>query len=142
LKRYQQFLIDTEDLKKRIGEIPEPVWLGDIMAQYDVRFMGSRMVASKQQKLQAFDRLMQYASVSPAFQMILPNQDIARMVIGDYLELPDVAMWVGNPQAVTENALAMMMSGRGGGAGPAQNNVPPAAEPPGMIPAQSLGGVQ
>ena len=137
LRRYQQFLMDTPDLLKRIGEQPASVWIGDIMGDFDVSFSGSRMVASRQQKLQAFDRIVSYAGVVPSFQAVLPNIEIAQFVIGELLEMPEVAAKVGDPNAMAANVMAMQQLG--GMGGPAQNGVPPEAEPAGMLPAQAGG---
>jgi len=139
LARFQQFILDTDDLKKRIGELPEPVWLGDIMGDYDVRFVGSRMVASRQMKLQSFDRLMGYAQVSPAFQAFLPNIEIAQTLIGDWMELPELAAAVGDPKNIQANIMAAQMMGQPNGA---NNGVPTSSEPAGMMPAQASGGPQ
>lgn len=137
LRRYQQFMADTEDLKRRIGDEPESAWLGDIMGEFDVSFVGSRMMANRQTKLQAFDRLISYAQSVPAFQAILPNQEIAQYVIGDLLELPAVAAKIGNPQAVLANILAMKQLGPGGAG---NNGVPTSPAPTDMPPAQLAGG--
>jgi hypothetical protein len=135
IRRNQQFL-DSEGLARRIGEQPEAVWIGSIMEEFDVTFVGSRLTASRQTKLQAFDRLVAYAGVVPAFQAILPNQEIARYVIAELLEMPEIANRVANPQAVAANLAAMAQFG-GGGAG--RNGVPASSEPPGLAPAQATG---
>ena len=62
LRRYQQFLDNTEDLINRVGEMPESVWIGDIMGDFDIQFVGTRNAVGKQMKLQAFDRLIGEAS--------------------------------------------------------------------------------
>ncbi len=139
LRRYQQFLMDTDDLKKRVGELPEPVWIGDIMGDFDIRFVGSRRAISRQAKMQAWDRVMAMAQTIPAFQMALPTIEMAKAMIGDLLELPELAAKIGNPQNALMNALAMQIAA--GGGGPARNGVPTASEPAGLLPAQAAGGV-
>lgn len=116
LSRYQQYLT-SEDLAKRIGQQPRPTWIGDVLGDFDIKFMGSRMVGSRQLKLQAFDRIMNYARVSPAFQAILPNQEIAEYVVNDLLELPEVAAAIGNPQSVMQNLALTKMMGMMGAPG-------------------------
>lgn len=138
LRRYQQFLQGTDDLKLRVGELPESGWIGDIMGDFDVRFSGSRQAMTRQAKLQNIDRIIAYASAVPAFQIALPNIEIAQWMIGQLMELPEIAAKIGDPQAMLVNLLAMQA---GGGGGPAQNGVGPASEAPGMLPAQSAGGV-
>lgn len=137
LRRNQQFL-DEEGLAQRIGEQPAAVWIGDIMADYDVEFVGSRMSNNRQQKLQAFQTLASLAAVIPAFQMVLPTIELAQEITGDLLELPEVAARIGQDQGVmATNLMAMMAMGNKGG--PAQNGVPEQGQPPGALPAQMAG---
>ena len=137
LRRYQQFLADTEDLKLRVGEQPEPIWLGDIMGDYDVVFNGSRRSMTRQMKLQSFDRLISYSQVNPAFAAMLPAQEIGQFLVGNLLELPEIAAKIGNPQSTMINLLLTQLLGQGGG----KNGVPTTGEPAGMLPAQSAGGM-
>lgn len=136
LRRYQQFLQGTEDLKKRVGELPEPAWLGDIMGDFDVSFFGSRQVASRQMKLQALDRGIAYASVIPAAQLMMPTTEVMKFIWGELLELPEIIAQIGNPQDVMRNATAMQMFGNNAGA----SQMPRPAQAPGMMPAQASGG--
>lgn len=139
LKRNQQFLQDIEDLQQRVGELPQPFWIGDIMGDFDVRLVGSRNAMTRQEKLQGFDRLSAYSATSPAFQMLLPNLEIAQWVTGDLLGLQEIAAQVGDPQTVMMNLLMSQMAPQ---SGPADNGVPAQAEPAGMLPAQAGGGIQ
>ena len=139
LSRYQQFLGDTDDLKRRVGEDPEPVWIGDIMGEFDVRFVGSRQAMSRQMKLQAYDRLTAMSASVPAFMALIPWQEIGRELIGDTLELPEVAAKIGNPQSVLMNTLLSRVLGQGG---PAGNGVASSPQPAGALPAEMAGGVQ
>lgn len=142
LKRYQQFLDDREDLARRIGELPEPFWIGDIMGDYDVRFVGSRNAMSNQEKLQGIDRLVSYGTAIPAFQMFLPNQQVGQMIVGELLGLSEAAAQMGDPATMQQNMLATMaMNQAGGQGGPAQNGVPPTPQPGGMLPAQAAGAI-
>lgn len=143
LKLDQQFLEDTEDLKKRVGELPAPFWIGDILGDFDIRFVGSRNAVSNQEKLQAFDRLVSYGSAIPAFQLFLPHADIAQMIVGELLGLPEAAAQIGDPAMMQQNLDAMMASNQAGAqAGPADNGVPPTPQAPGMMPTQAAGGIQ
>ena len=137
LRRYQQFLADTDDLKRRVGEQPEPIWLGDIMGDFDVQFVGSRKAIGRQAKLQSWDRVMAMAQSIPAFQMALPTVEMARSIIGDLLELPELAAQVGNPNNMLMNALAMQVAG--GQSGAANNGVPNAPAPAGLPASQAAG---
>ena len=134
LARYQQFLGDTDDLKQRVGELPEPVWIGTIMGQFDIEFVGSRLAMSREQKLQAYDRLITMSSAIPAFAAIIPWQQLAQEIIGEVLELPEIAARIGNPQDVQRNLLLMSLLGAKGGGGSA-----PASTPAGLPTSQSAG---
>lgn len=137
LRRYQQFIRDTEDLALRVGKMPQPFWIGDILGDYDVRFVGSRMAMSRQQKLQAFDRLVSYISVLPTAQALLPNIEILQMIVGEVLELPEVAQQIGDPQTVLLN---MLMQQQAGGMTASNNNGQAvSSEPAGAMPAQMNG---
>ena len=139
LRRYQQFLPDTAALKQRIGEQPESLWIGDIMGDFDVEFTGSRQAMTRQEKLQAFDRIVSYAGVAPAFQMFLPNLEMARKIVADVLEMPDLVAAVGSPETVMMNMMAQQAAGQAAGISNG-NGVAQAAEPAGALPAQMTGG--
>lgn len=139
IKRCQQFLT-TEGLKKRIGEQPDSMWIGDIMGDFDVRFFGSRQMQTRQEKLQSWDRLISWSVAVPSARAVLPNLMLMRRIIGEDMEMPDVAAAIGNPEDIQMNLLleqAMTMNGPGG---PANNGVPPSTEAPGMLPMQAAGG--
>lgn len=138
LSRYQQFLQDTEDLQNRVGQMPEPVWLGDVMGDFDIQFVGSRMMAGRQQKLQAWDRLTALSASNPVAASMIPWPMVLSQFIGDVLDLPEVAGSIADPQTMMQNlALSQLVGGQGG---PAQNGVPPSPEPAGALPAQMAGG--
>ena len=137
LRLNQRYLADTEDLKKRIGEQPEPAWIGDIMGDFDVTFFGSRQSTSRQQKLQSYDRLTAMASAIPNLMVQIPWDQIAREMVGDLLDLPDVAAKMQDPATVMQNMAMSQMLGPGAANGNGQATAP---EPVGMIPAQAGGG--
>lgn len=139
LKRCQQFLT-TEDLKKRIGEQPDSVWIGSIMGDFDVQFFGSRNVMTRQEKLQAWDRIISWSAAVPAARAILPNLALMQKIIGDLMEMPEVAADMADPAQIQKNVLLEQILGLSGQGGPAQNGVPPSPQPPGMLPQQAAGG--
>lgn len=138
LRRCQQFL-DSEGLQNRIGELPEPVWIGTIMGDFDIEFVGSRMSMSRAEKLQSFDRLTAMAGAVPPLQAMIPWDQIAMELVGDLLQLPEVAARMQDPQMIAQNMAMMQALGQNGGA--AQNGVPSSPEPAGMLPAQSSGSI-
>jgi hypothetical protein len=139
LKRCQQFLT-SEDLKRRIGDQPESLWIGDIMGDFDVQFFGSRQMQSRQEKLQTWDRMISWSAAVPAARAFLPNLLLMQKLIGDEMEMPAVAAAMGDPQQIQANlALEQAMTQNGQG-GPANNGVPPNGQPAGMLPMQAAGG--
>lgn len=140
LRRNQQFL-DTEGLRLRVGEIPEPVWIGTIMGDFDVEFVGSRMALSRQEKLQSYDRLTAMSAAIPPLQALIPWMEIAREMVDDVLQLPEVAARMRDPNMVMANMMMMQQLAPGAGAANG-NGVGPQPEPAGLMPAQAAGGEQ
>ena len=137
LRRYQQFLGGIDELKQRVGELPEPAWLGDIMGDFDIQFIGSRLVNTRQDKLQAYDRMTAMALQIPAFGLMVPWDQIGRAMVGDILDLPEVAAKIADPQTMALNAQIMQQFGPQS----SQNGVATSPQPAGMLPAQAAGGM-
>jgi len=137
IRLYQKFLADTQDLQKRIGEQPESVWIGDIMGDFDVNFFGSRQMVNRQQKLQAWQTMTSLASAVPAFMAQIPWDQIGKELVGDVLDLPDIAAKMPDPETIMRNMAMAQAMGPGAANG---NGQVTAAQPPGMLPAQSSGG--
>ena len=91
---------------------------------------------SRQQKMQAYDRLISYASMNPVFAAMLPNLQLAQELIGDTLELPEIAAMVGDPEQFQLNLMMQQLLGGGAGNG---NGTALSAEPAGALPAQVSG---
>lgn len=135
LRRYQQFLGTTEDLARRVGEMPQGVWIGDILAEFDIEFVGSRVAMTRQQRLQAIQSLTALTGAIPAAAAMIPWDSLMAGIIGDTLELPDIAAEVGTAQTAQRNALLSQVFGQARPAGS-----PPAANAPlGALPAQLAG---
>jgi len=138
LRRYQQFLEDEKDLALRVGEQPQPIWLGDIMGDFDIQFVGSRLAMSRQEKLQAYDRLVGIASAIPQAGVMVPWVQLLNKLVGDVLELPEVAALMGDPQVMQMNLLLNQAAQAGQGAGNG-NGTSPASAPAGQLSAQAGG---
>jgi hypothetical protein len=139
LRRYQQFLPDSAALAARVGEVPEATWIGDIMGDYDVEFVGSRMAATKQEKLQSYDRLGALSAAIPELRMQIPWMEIGRDIVGRVLELPEIAAIMSDPNTVIRNMLLAQAS-----AGPETGNgngTITKGSPAGALPAQTSGNV-
>lgn len=137
IRRGQQFLT-TKTLAARIGEMPEEAWIGDLMANYNVYFVGSRRAISRPMKLQMLDRLQALTAAIPELRMMIPWQELGQEVIGDWMELPEVAKGIGNPQALLMNLLLSQAQGMGGAG---QNGVASTPQPPELPPAQAAGAM-
>jgi hypothetical protein len=138
LRRHQQFLEDDEDLALRVGEQPQPAWIGDIFGDFDISFVGSRLSMTRQEKLQSYDRLVSLTAAIPQAGLMVPWMDLLQNIIGDTLELPEVAATMGNPQTIQLNAILNQMAQAGQGAGNG-NGTSPSAQPAGQLPAQAGG---
>ncbi|MHC4714269.1 MAG: portal protein [Planctomycetota bacterium] len=146
LRRNQQFLEDNEDLKRRIGELPESVWLGDIMGEFDIQFVGTRNAVSRQAKLQAYDRLVQMATSLPMVANMIPWPKVLRDLFLNVLQLPEGAaifqdqMQMQQLQQMMINLQQQQMAAQAGGmVGPGNNGVAEQPESPGLPPGQAIG---
>jgi hypothetical protein len=136
LRRYQQFLDEDADLADRVGAMPRPVSLGEIMGEFDIQFIGSRQAISRQEKLQSLDRLAALGAAIPPVLLATPWQDILSWLMGEVLELPELAARIGDQSIMATNQLAMQVNeasrtGNGNGT---------TASPQPAAPAAQLGG--
>jgi hypothetical protein len=123
--------------------MPDSIWLGDIMGDFDIRFVGTRNALSKQMKMQAYDRLISMMQVMPQqFQKV----DLTKVLIdmfGDVLDLTEVAADLAQPSsqmdAMQQNALLQMLQQATGGGQPGAP--PQAPQPAGMGLPQAAGAV-
>ncbi len=143
LRRNQQFLDDNEALVERVGELPESAWIGDIMGDFDVAFVGSRNAVNKQMKLQAYDRLIGMAQAMPEQFSRVPMDKVLADLFGDVLQLPEVAAIFASPedqqQAMMQNMLLKIAQQRVGG--PPGNGVPQTGQAPGLGTEQAAGAI-
>jgi hypothetical protein len=136
LRRNQQFLDDTEALALRVGELPEPVWIGDIMGDFDIQFVGTRNAINRQVKMQGYDRLIAMAQSLPAVAERIPWDAVLFDLFGEVLQMPEVAVFFapqqgqqGDPQQeVIKN---LMLEAAASQAGAQGQNVPDQAAPVG-----------
>jgi hypothetical protein len=134
LKLCQRYIQDDADLAQRVGEMPEPAALADIMGDFDLEFIGSRLEGTKAEKLAAFREAFGLGANPIATAMMPWGPMIVRFLresglheealeVGKSLELQlQLGLPVGQPPTI----------GNGNGEQP---NAPPA----GMLPAQSAG---
>ena len=87
---------DTDDLRQRIGDSEGLVSLSSILADFDVRFNGTRIEANRLQELQAF-REIAVLMANPAVAPLLPVVPLLQKYF-ERLGAPDLAGMVGNPQ--------------------------------------------
>jgi hypothetical protein len=139
LRRNQQFLEDRQDLVDRVGELPESAWLGDIMGDFDIQFVGTRNAISRQVKLQAYDRLVALSQAMP--QMVaarVPWDKVLERLFGEILQAPEIGAVFASDQASQGTMLnnmilqAMAQQGEQGGA-------PNTGQSPGLTAEQAAG---
>lgn len=140
LSLFQEFLEPgTDDLQRRVGETSIPVDLSDILADFDVEFIGSRIESDRNQQLAASREIFQ-AGANPLLSQLIPWIPFLKKYferLGEY----EIAAMVGNPQLVQLHLMLGQLANPNpqGGNG---NLTSPAASPPGLIPAQVAGNTQ
>jgi hypothetical protein len=134
LEQYQRYST-TEDLRKRLGDLPRPVNLSDILSDFDIEFVGSRIEGGRSQRLQAYREIFNLG-VNPYAAPHVPwPRSIARFYRD--LGLYEEAMEVG--QAIEEQT--MIAAAQPQNAGPSNGNgAIPSLPPSGLSPEQLQGG--
>ena len=136
---YQEFLEDTEDLANRIGESETTVALADILLDFDIEFIGSRVDSTREQELQQFREIIA-ASANPIVAQIVPWVDLFRRYF-DRLGQHELAAQVANPQMMQLHLLLTQLAGPNQ-LGGNNNGETPSTPSPGTLPAQAFGGPQ
>jgi hypothetical protein len=122
-----------------VGELPESAWLGDIMGDFDIQFVGTRNAISRQVKLQAYDRLVALSQAMP--QMVaarVPWDKVLERLFGEILQAPEIGAVFASDQASQGTMLnnmilqAMAQQGEQGGA-------PNTGQSPGLTAEQAAG---
>lgn len=138
LRLNQQFLEDDDALMERIGSMPRPSFIEEIMDEQDVKFVGSRSQHNKQTRVEAMERagaVIGQLPVAPLF----PWQEFMVRYLRD-LDLHELEQMVADPKMTQIYSLISQLS-RGGGAAQAQNGVATSQAPAGLLPAQTAGRV-
>jgi hypothetical protein len=134
----QQFLDDSQALSLRVGALPAPVSIQEILLDYDLEFVGSRRQHNKQSRVEALERAAQVVGQLPVAAMF-PWGDFMARYLGA-LDLPELEIAVANPEMTLQHLLMTIAARGGGGAGPANNDVGARTGPAGLLPAQAAGG--
>ncbi len=141
LRRNQQFLDEKQDLVDRVGELPESVWLGDIMGDFDIQFVGTRNAIGRQVKLQAYDRLVALSQAMP--QMVaarVPWDKVLEILFGEILQAPEIAqVFAAQPEAQGAMMNNMILQAMAQQAGVEGGGVPQTGQAPGLSPEQAAG---
>ena len=135
----QQFLDDSQALSLRVGALPAPVNIQEILFDYDLEFVGSRRQHNKQSRLEALERAAQVIGQLPVAAMFPWGAFMARYL--GALDLPELEVAVANPEMTIQHLMMTIAARGGGGAGPANNDVGERPSPSGMLPAQTTGGL-
>lgn len=134
LTLYQQFLPpDDDEIRLRIGELPEPVFIEEVMADYDVKFIGSRQNHDRETRLRSLIEVGAVAGQSPVFQLFPWMEWMVRVLRA--ADLHELEAFVADPTAVQVHSLLAQIAR--GGAGQAQtglnqNGAPRALAPSGL----------
>jgi len=134
---YQQFLVDSTDLARRIGEQPVPMAIQEIQSDYDIKFVGSRMLLDKRGRVEAMERAASVIGQLPVAPMF-PWADFMVRYLRD-LDLHELEALVADPQAMMLHSVLSMLS-RGGASSANQNGAMSSNPPSGLLPAQVSGG--
>ena len=140
LAMHQEFVEDDADLRKRIGDADGSVAkLGDIMGDYDIKFIGSRIEGTRMDDLAA-DREILAASANPMVGQLIPWIPFLREHF-KRLGQHELAAMVGNPDVTQLNIMLNQLGGPSAMNGNGNGNQ--TAQPQqGMLPAQTLGQAQ
>jgi hypothetical protein len=141
LRRNQQFLEDNQALLDRVGESPESVWVGTIMGDFDIQFVGTRNAISRQIRLQAYDRLIALSQVMPAIVATrVPWGKVLEVLFGEILQAPEIAATFAAPEEQQGEILNnMILQAMAQQAGLGEGGVPQTGQAPGLGEAQAAG---
>lgn len=132
----QRFLLDDDEgFALRVGERPPTVVLADIMADFDVTFVGSRQVSNKQTMAQSIERFIAVVGNIPPIAVKVPwDPVIAKYTTA--IGLDEIAALMPDGDAMVKNILLQQLLGAN-----AQNNNGETqdATPQGLNPAQTGG---
>jgi hypothetical protein len=134
LKLCQRYIQDDADLAQRVGEMPEPAALADIMGDFDLEFIGSRLDGTKAEKLAAFREAFGLGANPIATAMMPWGPMIVRFLRESGLH--EEALEVG--KALEMQLMLGLPMGQPGTVGNG-NGEQPSTPPAGMLPAQSAG---
>lgn len=138
LEMYQQFLEDTPDLARRVGELPENVDLSSILPEFDLEFLGSRMEHNKNSYVEALERFVQVWALTPAASLL--PWDLLQKIHARKLDLYEVEAAIADPERVKMNLLMASLSGPNAAAGNG-NGEQAALMDPSLSDAQAGGGI-
>lgn len=125
----------------RVGEVPGAEWIGNIMGDFDIQFVGSRLALSRQDKLQSIDRLAALSAAMPQVGMMIPWPQLMSWITGNLLELDEVAALMGDENVVLRNAILQRAAALAGAPQTGNGNGTTQAPQGNVNPAQLMGGV-
>lgn len=128
----------TEELKKRVGERPEPVYLSEIMGEFDIRFVGTRNYQSLMKRMANVSNLIAVASSIPQLANRIDWVELGVQVLEGF-GFDTLSQDLDDPQVMFDNLLmqkftsqAQGMNGNGNGEIPASNDAVSMAQGAGM----------
>jgi len=137
---YQEFLADdVQEIARRVGQSELPVSILEIMGDFDIKFIGSRQLSNRVQKIEAFREINAAASANPAAAPLIPWIMLYRKWFKD-MGAEDIAAMVGNPELMNTYLQLSQVMGQQGQSGNGNGEMQSTPQP-GMLPAQSVGGL-
>jgi predicted component of type VI protein secretion system len=128
---YQQFLVSSEEVARRVGASVfnrnRRPSLQDIQADYDIKFVGSSMIQSKEAKLQFLERAWAVFGQIPGAAPTFPWRESLLKWL-ELADLRDIEEMVGDPQGV-EDFIARSTAQPGAKGGGVQRPGPVAMNP-------------
>jgi len=133
----RRFLDDDEALRKRIGDVPPGSTLQDIDSDFDVAFVGTRQLSSRQELLAAYRELIGMAA-NPLIAAHVPWPEVIARFFRQ-LGLFEEAQALSDPTVAVRNLMMQMVQGARSQATGNQANQPSLA-PVGTTAAEAQGG--
>ena len=141
LELYQQMLTSTTEIQQRVGRdkyLDSEPRLADIQGDFDIKFIGSKRLASKDVQLQFLERSMQIFGSIPGAAAMYPWAP-ALLKWLELADLRELEAMVADPNGVEDYVLAQQVAAGGQAAISGNGANLPSLDVPGLAPAQATG---
>jgi hypothetical protein len=128
----------SAELQKRVGEKPEPVFIKDIMPDFDIQFVGTRNYQSLQKRMAGMNNVIAAAMSIPQFGTRLNWTELGLQFL-EGSGFDTLAQDLEDPQVIFENTLMQLAQTQTAQQGNGNGEIPNTPEA-GLPPAQTAGG--